>query len=121
MINRRPSLPKEVSFVTDKDKGIANMCPVLPPGEIEGAESGRHTGIPVRYWVRKLAKKMLKHDRQTRCSEGIWAGVFMVDRMLCTKLQRYFRLTGEIVKWGAATDEVGDVGKARWNSGIQKL
>lgn len=47
--------------------------------------------------------------------------VFVMGRMLCTKMQRYFRLTGEIVKWGVATDEVGDMDKARWNSGIQKL
>lgn len=29
--------------MTDTDKEIANMCSVLPPGEIEGAGEGRHT------------------------------------------------------------------------------
>lgn len=61
----------------------------------------------------EIGKQRLKCDRQARCSEGKWTGVFMAGRMLCTKIQTYFRLTGEIVKWGVATDEVGDVGKAR--------
>lgn len=42
--------------MTDTDKEIVNIHSVPPPGEIEGAGAGRHSGVTARFWGRKLAK-----------------------------------------------------------------
>lgn len=43
-------------LVTDTDKEIANMCSVLPPGEIEGAGEGRHTWDHCRVLGQEIGK-----------------------------------------------------------------
>lgn len=67
----------------------------------------------------ETSEQRLECIRQAKCSpKKWWAGMFMVSRMVHAKIQRNFKMTGEILKRGRIIDELERWAGARWNSGV---